>query len=258
MEIKLIDTKEDSRDSILEAIADFSLKQKLTLDKNALLKEFISREKKGTTGFENGVSIPHARIKSIVKPAIVIARNESGVDWKSLDGKPTDLAIAILVPADSSAGDEHMKLLSVVTSLLMNDKNIDVFKNENLQKIKKMISTKKEESAKPKKEINLENEVYEIVAITTCPTGVAHTNMAADSLEKYCKDNKIKIKVERQAAQGTVNGLTDEDISSASLVILAAGKQIEGKERFEGKKVYETSVSAPIKSAENVIKKRES
>jgi len=147
-----------------------------------------------------------------------------------------------------------METLANISSLLMDKKNIEVFKKETIANVKKMLQIKVQKETQKVQDIPKKDSKYDVVAVTTCPTGVAHTNMAADALEKYAAENKIKIKVERQAAQGRVNDLTPEEIKGAKYVILAAGKQIEERERFEGKKVYETKVVAPIKNAKEVFR----
>lgn len=128
-----------------------------------------------------------------------------------------------------------MRVLSAVASLLISEENANVFKNGKAQEIEDLVDAKLNESQEPVAAPT--GKGFDIVAISTCPTGVAHTNMAAEAMIEEAKKQGLSIKVERQAAEGIVNGLTEDDIKNARVVVLAAGKQIEGTERFVNKKV---------------------
>lgn len=251
MKYVIVNSKATTRDEMLNDIAKAAVKQGVTTSPEKLVEAFLKREAEGTTGFENEIAIPHARIKEIVSSAIIIARNKNGVEWPSLDGKKTTTAISLCIEGNESAGNEHMRVLSAVASLLISEENANVFKNGKAQEIEDLVDAKLNESQEPVAAPT--GKGFDIVAISTCPTGVAHTNMAAEAMIEEAKKQGLSIKVERQAAEGIVNGLTEDDIKNARVVVLAAGKQIEGTERFVNKKVWKVDVAAPIKSAKKVF-----
>ena len=252
MKIKILKTNLTTRDGILKNISKKAIEDEIATDDKKLFKALVDREKQYTTGFQDGISIPHARIKSISKPIVYIVRNKTGVDWKSLDKKPTKVAITILLPDDKKAGNQHMSMIKNISNFLINEKDHSLLHEGNATQIKDILFKETSET-KTKKVSNVAK--YDFIAITSCPTGVAHTNMAAESFERFAKDNNLKIKVERQGAQGFVNKFSEKDIKKAELVIIASGRQIEEKERFKGKKILEVPIAAPIKSSSNVYKK---
>lgn len=251
MKTKIINVNLKTRDEVLRSIAQESQKDKISQKQDVVFKKLKQREEQFTTGFQDGLSIPHARDKSILSPIIYIVRNKQKVDWQSMDKKPVDVSIAILLPDDTKAGDIHMDILQNISKYLMNNKKTTLFKTGTLAKINQEIFAQAKN--KPKQANNKKG--YDFVAVTSCPTGVAHTNMAAEALITFAKENNLNIKVERQGAQGFVDKLSSEDVKNAKLVIIATARQIDEKERFSGKKVYETGVAAPIKSAKDVYDK---
>ena len=253
MKIKILKTDFKNKDNILKHISKNAIKDKIALDDKKLFKALADREKEYTTGFQDGISVPHARIKSILKPIIYIVRNKIGVDWNSLDKKPTNLVIAILLPDNKKAGNQHMQIIKNISNFLINKKDHSLLHKGKTIEIQNLLL--KEENKISLKAKNLNFKKYDFVAITSCPTGVAHTNMAAKSFERFAKENKLKIKVERQGAQGFVNKLTKKDVEKAKMIIIASSKQIEEKERFNNKKVLEVPIFDPIKSASKVYEK---
>ncbi len=279
MNFKIIKTNLNTKNDILKIISQKAVKDNFAFSEKKLLNSLILREKQKSTGFQDGIAIPHARIKTILKPIIYIIRNKKNVDWESLDGKKINVAIAILLPNTKDVGEIHMNILSKISKLLINSKNLKLFKFGIVKDIKKAlnlkpkinksktwktIKTNKTKESKVAKinilkkskaiKINETKKQYDFVAITSCPTGVAHTNMAAESFEKFAKEKKLHIKVEKQGAQGTINKITSEDIKNAKMIIIASDKQIEEKDRFENKKIFEVSVANPIKNANKVFK----
>lgn len=256
MKYFIIENKSKSRDQIFNDIANFAFNNKIIIDEKALVKAFINREKEVSTGFENGLAIPHARNKSIQESAIIIVRNKVGVNWPSLDQKPTNLIIALLISGnDKSSNEEHLTTLAAVSSLLIETKNIELFRTGELTKIKKLIQAKitSQNSEKTQNAKN-NNDAYDLVGVTSCITGVAHTNMAAEAILKFAKANNLKAKVERQGAQGPLTPLTEKDIVSAKYVLLAIDKPIDGLDRFDNKKVLKTRTIAAIKDMPKVWK----
>ncbi len=249
MKVKVLNLTCKTRDEVLDAISKDALKNKFASKAKPLFEAFKAREKTGTTGFEDGIAIPHARVPEIKETVVYVARIKGGVNWPSIDGKKTTTAVGLLVPGGKGAGNAHMDLLSNVASKLMHEKNKEIFKKGTTKKIEDLLKTSKK-AVKTKS-----TNKFDFVCISTCPTGVAHTNMAAEAMEKWAQENNKSIKVERQGAQGAVNPLTKEDIAKADYVVVASSRMADGLERFDGKKVLHVPVAAPIKSSEAVFKK---
>ncbi len=226
----------------LKAIAT-KLSEKNKINVDAVHKDLISREKEITTFLENGISIPHSVVSGIDKPIVVVTKWENPIIWDEKSKSEVDFSIAIFVP--KSAREEHLKILGKISSLLISKKDQDNFKSLSNEEIVKKLNS-----------INLEDNdshegYYDIVGVTSCPTGVAHTFMAAEALEKAAKEKGLSIKIEKQG-QSTVDHLTQDEIDNAKYIIIAVGKSID-ESRFGGRKVMKTSVHAPIKNNKKVI-----
>ncbi len=233
-----------SIDQALEVLAEKVCKETGS-KKTEVLNGLKDREKEISTGLENGISIPHTTVKGLKEPVVVVAKWENPVDWKSSDKKPVDLSIAIFVP--ESARDEHLKILGKISSLLLDKKTQDAFKKLSLEKIAEKINSLEIETNASKGK----NKHYDIVGVTSCPTGIAHTFMAAEALEKAAKEKGLTIKIEKQG-QSTVDHLTQDEIDNAKYIVISVGKAID-ESRFGGRDVLKTSVQAPIKNNTKVI-----
>ncbi|AVP49312.1 PTS fructose transporter subunit IIABC [Williamsoniiplasma luminosum] len=227
-----------------------ALKLILVKDKKFLIEGFEKREQEGSTGFEDGFAIPHARIAQIKKAAILVLRFKKAIDWKSMDDKPTKIAIALLIP-DGPSGDEHLAILSDVALKLMNEKFKKLMKSAKTPtQILKAFEIKKEEVkhdvAPPK------TESLNIVGITACVVGIAHTYMAEERMLSEVPKMGYNIRIETQGSKGIGTQLTQKEIDAADLVIFATDVDID-KERFVGKKFYQTKVSDAIKNPQAVV-----
>lgn len=240
-----------SRDDVFSFISE----QAITLNiiskqnKSKLINAFIGRENESTTGFEDGFAIPHARIKSIQRPAIIIIRSKNDIEWNSMDGKPVRVAIALLIPEDQSS-TLHIDVLSKVATLLL-DSN---FRN-NLHTLK----TNEEIFEYLNLKMNEEKQIIEqtgnkglIVGVSACATGVAHTFMAKEALENAGINLGYKIKIETQGQKGVESLLSNEEINEADTVIIAADIYID-LERFEGKKLLKIKTNDAISKPEKCI-----
>lgn len=209
------------------------------------------RENKGTTGIGDHIAMPHNRSKYVKKPTIVFARVDN-LEWESLDNQPVKLIFLIAMPL--TGDDEHLKALAKLSSYLMNQENI-----------KKLLKAKTPEAVltvfQPQ---SASNEVASVVtnkttdkilAVTACPTGIAHTYMAQEKLQQIAKQLNVAIKVETQGRSGQENILTTTDIEHASVVIVAADKNIEGINRFVGKKVIFVGTKDAINKGNELIQK---
>lgn len=203
-------------------------------DKLAFKKGILAREAQSTTGIGEGIAIPHAQVAAVKKPGLAVMIVKDGVDYQSLDSQPARLFFMIAAPVDG--GNIHLETLARLSGMLMdNDRLID---------------DKENEIVKVKEETDGTN--YEVLAVTACPTGIAHTFMAAESLEAKAKEMNILFKVETNGATGPKNVLTAEEISKARCIIVAADKQVE-MSRFDGRPVIITKVADGINKAEELL-----
>ncbi|MFK4429458.1 PTS fructose transporter subunit IIC [Bacillus wiedmannii] len=223
------------------------------LNSKAEFKEAIlKRESQSTTGIGEGIAIPHAKTKAVKQPAICFGRSVSGINYESLDGQPAHLFF--MIAASEGANNTHLETLSRLSTLLMDEgfrkQLLEAKDEEELLRLFDEKENEKEEEdievAKPEG-----NEPY-VLAVTACPTGIAHTYMAADSLKAKAAELGIAIKVETNGSTGVKNGLTKEDIERATAIIVAADKQVE-MNRFAGKHVIQVPVADGIRKTEALL-----
>ncbi|AHI53514.1 PTS system fructose-specific IIABC component [Spiroplasma sabaudiense Ar-1343] len=253
-ELIFLDQQLNSKAEVFDFIAEVSLKNQLTNNKQALISGFENREQEGSTGFEDGFAIPHARIAEVKQAAVFIIRLKNGVDWNSLDGKPTNVVIALLVP-DGPSGDEHLSILSSIATKLLNE---DFKSKMNLAKSKKQILEllrAKEDQSSAIKELQSENQnaKLKVVAITACITGIAHTYLAEEKLLQELPKHGYSIRVETQGSKGVGTPLKESEIKEADLVIFATDTNVD-KSRFIGKKCYQTKVAKAMKDPLGTVK----
>ncbi|AUB31561.1 fructose-specific PTS transporter subunit EIIC [Spiroplasma floricola] len=242
----------NSKDEILRYICNKAKEFEYVSDSQSLLESFYQREKEGTTGFEDGFAIPHAKIKGINQAFIICVRTVNGVEWESLDGKPTQVIIALIIPENASV--EHLEILSATAKKLMSSELREKLKTVETSKefakalkveIKKPIATKETLAINGYKGKN-------IVAITACVVGVAHTYMAEDKLINELSKIGANIRVETQGSKGVGTELTEKEIANADVVIIAADTKVN-LQRFNGKLVYSTHVARAIKEPLKVL-----
>lgn len=217
-------------------------------------KGVYAREEESTTGIGDGIAIPHCQSDVVKKPGLAAMRVDGGVDFDSLDGKTADLIFLIAAP--KSKDNVHLQVLSKLSVLLMDEEF-----REKLRKVKTneefldaIDKAEEEKDAKENKEETKLNDGQLVLAVTGCPTGIAHTYMAAESLEKKAKELAINIKVETRGSGGAKNILTNEEIAKAAGIIVAADTKVP-MDRFDGKPVIECRVADGISKAEELINK---
>lgn len=221
-------------------------------DKDEFRKTILKREEQSSTGLEEGIAIPHGKSSSVKLPTVAFGLSEEGIDYGSLDGEPSKLFFMIAAPADAT--DSHIETLSQLTSLLLDDdireQLLHVKTKQDVLDIllKGEVSEENSNSAKEDK-----SNDYQVLAVTACPTGIAHTYMAAEALNKKAKEMGVKIKVETNGSTGVKNHLTDEEIKNAKGIIVAADKNVE-MARFNGKHVEIVGVKEGIKRPEELIR----
>lgn len=214
-------------------------------------KGVLAREEDGTTGIGDGIAIPHAKSTAVKKPGIVAIVLKDGVDYDSLDGQPVHLAFMIAAPA--SGADLHLSALSKLSTMLMIPGFKDSLVNaSSAQEFLNIIDRQEKELEDRQTQKEKASTSYRVLAVTACPTGIAHTFMAAESLEQKGKELGIPVKVETQGADGAKNVLTTEEIQAADCIIIAADKNVDLK-RFDGKPVIITKVASGIHKANELI-----
>lgn len=229
------------------------------IDKDKYLELVLKREEEGTTGIGEEIAIPHGKGDSISAPGLAAIVIPNGVDFEALDEKPVKLLFLIAAP--NTKENVHLEVLSRLSTLLMDEKFREELinaqsKDEFLKIIDKAENEKfgsKEEKDTEEKELeNVEN--FELLGITSCPTGIAHTYMAAEGLEQMGKELGHPIKIETQGQSGAQNVLTEEEIKKAKAIIIASDVNVD-LSRFEGKRVLRAGVTDGIRKPKELIEK---
>lgn len=238
------------KNDIINKMTKLMLKTGRITDLNAYTELVLKREEEGSTGVGEGIAIPHGKGDCVTEPGLVAMVVPNGVEYDALDGKPVNLLFMIAAP--NTSDNVHLDVLSRLSTMLMDAD----FKN-------KLISAKSKEeflniineteNVKFKEETKQE-QGYEILGITACPTGIAHTYMAAESLEAAGKEMGHLVKIETQGQSGVKNKLTKEEIKNAKAIIIAADIDID-LSRFKGKKILKAKVADGIHKPKELIEK---
>nr|WP_303068188.1 fructose-specific PTS transporter subunit EIIC [Catenibacterium mitsuokai] len=235
-----------SKMDAIDQMVSLMNKQGNVSDKEAYKEAVIERENLSTTGMVDGIAIPHARTTAITQAGIAAMTLPEGVDYESMDGQPTTLIF--LIGAPDNGDNVHLQVLSELSTLLMDHDFCEDLKNagtpEEFLSIIDLAQSAKHEAETVKHP--------EVLAVTACPTGIAHTYMAAEALEKKAKEMGVSIKVETQGSVGVKNELTQEDIENAKGVIIVADKNIS-LNRFNGLPLYSCPVARGIDEPEKLI-----
>ena len=224
-------------------------------NKEEYKKAIIAREEMSTTGIGEGVAIPHAKTKAVNKACLASGVSKDGIDYESFDGSLSHLFFMIAAP--DGANDTHLEVLSRLSTILMDEE----FRNSliNATSVDEFIALKEsekfpEESREVVEEVVVDSKYPTVLAVTACPTGIAHTFMAAESLAKAGEKKGVSIKVETNGSSGAKNILTKEEIENATCIIVAADKNVE-MARFNGKKVIITKVANGIHKADELVER---
>lgn len=249
-----------SKAEAIDTLVELQVKDGKIADKEAYRKGILAREEQGSTAVGEGIAIPHAKSEAVKGPSLAAMTVPEGVDYEALDDEPSNLLFMIAAPND---GDVHLEVLSRLMTILMDeDFRAKLLGAKDKDEFIKIIDDMEKEKY-PDETKNVANEekngsgsAYRVLAVTACPTGIAHTYMAAEALEKAGKKMGVSIKVETNGSGGAKNVLTKEEIAACDGIIVAADKAVE-MSRFDGKKVYKTKVSDGIKIPEELINKIE-
>lgn len=244
-----------TKSEALDQIIDLMVKSGKINDREAYRAQVYAREEESTTGIGEGIAIPHGKCDAVTKPGLAAMVIKDGVEFDSLDGQPVTLMFLIAAP--NTKDNVHLDVLSKLSVLLMDESFADNLKNAgSVDEFLKIVDQADEEQSDIDERLADTNEEaagdFKILAVTSCPTGIAHTYMAAEGIEKAAKAKNCFIKVETRGSGGAKNVLTDKEISEADCIIVAADAQVP-MERFDGKKVIECQVSDGISKADELV-----
>lgn len=244
-------TTATKQDVLAELIDQLDTAGKLN-DKEAFTKDILTREAQSTTGIGENIAIPHAKSAAVKAPAIAFGRSKEGVDFDSLDGQPAHLFF--MIAASEGANNAHLEALSRLSTFLMDEKFQDkIYKAASKADILQAVNDKEAELDEPEETGTTdEKSTQKILAVTACPTGIAHTYMAAERLSETAKDMDLSIKVETNGSSGVKNRLTDQEIEEADAIIVAADTKVE-MARFNGKPVIQTPVGKAIHETTDLL-----
>lgn len=238
------------KNDIINKMTKLMLKTGRITDLNAYTELVLKREEEGSTGVGEGIAIPHGKGDCVTEPGLVAMVVPNGVEYDALDGKPVNLLFMIAAP--NTSDNVHLDVLSRLSTMLMDTE----FKNKLISAKSKeeFLNIINETENEKFKEETKEEQGYEILGITACPTGIAHTYMAAEALENAGKEVGHLVKIETQGQSGVKNKLTKEEIKNAKAIIIAADIDID-LSRFKGKKILKAKVADGIHKPKELIEK---
>lgn len=244
-----------SKQQVLEELTGQLEQAGKLVDRQAFLKDILTRENQSTTGIGEGIAIPHAKSVAVDAPAIAFGRSEHGLDYESLDGQPAHLFF--MIAATEGANDDHLEALSRLATFLMDEKfRSSILAASSKQQVLQAITDKEMEAEGSEKPLEEKDEprssAKKILAVTACPTGIAHTYMAAEKLNDRAKELGITLKVETNGSSGVKNRLTDAEITEAEAIIVAADTKVD-MARFDGKHVIQTAVGKAIYETDDLL-----
>ncbi|VEF06089.1 fructose-specific PTS transporter subunit EIIC [Streptococcus equi] len=247
-DIMILDLQAISKEAAIDEMITELVEHGIVHDFDVFKKSILAREEQTSTGLGDGIAMPHSKNVVVDQPAVLFAKSNKGVDYKSLDGQPTDLFFMIAAP--QGANDTHLAALAELSQYLLKDGFADQLRKaaspDEVIAVFDATSDQKEVASVP-------TDAQEfIVAVTACTTGIAHTYMAEEALKKQAAQMGVGIKVETNGASGVGNRLTAEDIKQAKGVIIAADKAVE-MDRFDGKQLIARPVADGIKKSEELI-----
>lgn len=245
-----------TKDEAIKKLVDLMVKRGNISDRDVYEKGVFLREEEGSTGIGEGIAIPHCKSDTVTAPGLAAMLVPEGVEFDSLDGEPANLFFLIAAP--NTKDNVHLDVLSRLSMLLMDEKFQSDLRNaatpEEFLAVIDAAENAKEEAEEVKAEKAAQTSGYDVIAVTACPTGIAHTYMAAEAIEKSGEKLGIKVKVETRGSGGAKNILTEEDIKGAKGVIIACDTKVP-MERFAGKHLLEVKVADGIKKSDELVTK---
>ena len=246
-----------TKSETLDMAIDLMVKSDKISDREAYRKQVYLREEESTTGIGDGIAIPHGKCDAVKKPGLAAMVIKNGVEFEALDDEPVTLLFLIAAP--NTEDNIHLDVLSKLSVMLMDEEFTESLRNassvdEFMDIIDRADSEKKDIDERLADTGSTEGTQAKILAVTSCPTGIAHTYMAAEGIEKAAKAKNCFVKIETRGSGGAKNVLTDQEIADADCIIVAADAKVP-MERFDGKKVIECQVSDGISKADRLIER---
>ncbi|MGE6197791.1 fructose-specific PTS transporter subunit EIIC [Aeromonas media] len=240
-----LDLKASRKEEVFSEMTRLLVAQGKVSDEQQFIKDLWAREELDNTGFEEGVALPHAKSAAVSTPAVAIGISRSGIDYGAEDGKPSRLFFMIASPAGGA--NHHIEVLAELSAKLIEEGFIDaLLAAKSPAAALALLLEKREEQAAPAADKGF------IIGVTGCPAGIAHTYLAAESLERAAKELGYEVKVETNGSIGVKNSPTAAEIARASAIVVACDKQVD-MARFNGKQLIKTGVKAPIKDGKGLI-----
>ena len=249
-----------TKSEALDRIIDLMVASGKINDREAYREQVYAREEESTTGIGEGIAIPHGKCDAVTKPGLAAMVVKDGVEFDALDGQPVTLMFLIAAP--NTKDNVHLDVLSKLSVLMMDEVFADALRNaKSADEFLDIIDKADAEQGDIDERLADMNEAsangFKILAVTSCPTGIAHTYMAAEALESAAKAKGWEVKVETQGSIGLENELTAEDVASADMVILTKDIGIKFEERFAGKTIVRVNISDAVKRADAIMSKIE-
>ncbi|WP_053218687.1 PTS fructose transporter subunit IIABC [Virgibacillus senegalensis] len=248
----ILDLQATSKSEVIDELVDKLDEVGRLHDKETYKNAILEREVQSTTGIGEGIAIPHAKTAAVKTPAIVFGRSAEGIDYEALDGAPSHLFF--MIAASEGANQTHLETLSRLSSFLMDKrfrKNLE--EASTAEEVMAVVDAKEQDEASEEETVDAGTS-SRILAVTGCPTGIAHTYMAADKLKETASEMGVSIKVETNGSGGVKNRLTKEEIEAADAIIVAADTKIE-TDRFRGKPLIQVPVGKAIHQPEELLNK---
>ena len=249
-EVMLLDLQATEKTAVIEEMIKSLVDHGYVTDFETFKEGILAREALTSTGLGDGIAMPHSKNAAVKEATVLFAKSNKGVDYESLDGQPTDLFFMIAAP--EGANDTHLAALAELSQYLMKDGFADKLRQvTSADQVIELFDQASEKAEEPVQAPANESGDF-IVAVTACTTGIAHTYMAQEALQKVAAEMGVGIKVETNGASGVGNKLTAEDIKKAKAVIIAADKAVE-MDRFDGKPLISRPVADGIRKTEELI-----
>lgn len=241
-----LDLKATRKEEVFTEMARLLASQGKVSDEQAFIKDLWAREELGNTGFEEGVALPHAKSAAVSNPAVAIGISRNGIEYGAEDGKPSHIFFMIASP--DGGANHHIEVLAELSGKLIEEGFIAklLAAKTPADALALLLAKKEEQSAAPTTSKGF------IIGVTGCPAGIAHTYLAAESLERAAKELGYEVKVETNGSIGVKNSPTADEIARASAIVVACDKQVD-MARFAGKPLIKTGVKAPIKDGKGLI-----
>lgn len=241
-----LDLKATRKEEVFTEMARLLASQGKVSDEQAFIKDLWAREELGNTGFEEGVALPHAKSAAVCNPAVAIGISRNGIEYGAEDGKPSHIFFMIASP--DGGANHHIEVLAELSGKLIEEGFIAklLAAKTPADALALLLAKKEEQSAAPTTSKGF------IIGVTGCPAGIAHTYLAAESLERAAKELGYEVKVETNGSIGVKNSPTADEIARATAIVVACDKQVD-MARFAGKPLIKTGVKAPIKDGKGLI-----